>query len=136
MSISSLAAVVRRLRDQQRGNAVVEFVLVTPLLLAVTLAILQVALALHVRATLVSAAAEGARASALAGADPHAGERRTRALLTGTVASGVIDEIEVTRVMRQGLVVHQVRIDADLPLVGLLGPRAMSVTGHAMAEFA
>ncbi|MFM8351159.1 MAG: TadE/TadG family type IV pilus assembly protein, partial [Actinomycetales bacterium] len=112
MTICSLTAVARRLRDQQRGNAVVEFVLVTPLLLAVTLAILQIALALHVRATLVSAAAEGARASALSGADPQAGERRTRALLAGTVAGGVVEEIEVIRVMRQGLVVHQLRIDA------------------------
>lgn len=136
MTFDHLVEPLRRVRNQERGNAVVEFVLVTPLLLAVTLAIMQVALALHVRATLVSAAAEGARASALAGADPQAGERRTRALLSGTVAGGVIEHIEVTRVMRQGLVVHEVRIDADLPLVGLIGPRAMSVYGHAMAEFA
>lgn len=124
----------KRLRDEQNGNAVVEFALVTPLLLAVTLAVLQLALVLHVRATLVSAAAEGARASALAGADPQAGERRTRALLSGTVAGGVVEHIEVSRVMKHGLVVHEVRIDANLPLVGLLGPQAMSVAGHAMAE--
>ena len=136
MTFHPLVEHVRRVRNQEGGNAVVEFVLVTPLLLAVTLAILQVALALHVRATLVSAAAEGARASALAGADPRAGERRTRDLLAGTVAGSVIKQVEVTRVMRHGLVVHEVRIDAVLPLVGLLGPRAMSVAGHAMAEFA
>ena len=136
MRVTAAIPLARRIREQERGNAVVEFVLVTPLLLAVALAIVQVALALHVRATLVSAAAEGARASALAGADPGAGERRTRDLLQGTIAGGVIDHIEVTRVMRQGLVVHEVRIDAGLPLVGLLGPTAMSVTGHAMAEFA
>ncbi|MFZ9988363.1 MAG: TadE/TadG family type IV pilus assembly protein, partial [Candidatus Nanopelagicales bacterium] len=40
----------------------VEFALVTPLLLLVALAVLQVTLALHVRATLTAAAAEGARA--------------------------------------------------------------------------
>jgi len=130
-----VVSLARRFAREQRGNAVVEFVLVTPLLIAVTLAIVQIALVLHVRATLVSAAAEGARASALAGSDPHAGERRTRELLAGTVAGGVIEHVSVQRVMRHGLIVHQVRIDADLPLVGLLGPSAMTITGHAMSEF-
>ena len=50
-----------RLRED-RGSAVVEFALVTPLLLLVALAVLQVTLALHVRSTLTAAAAEGARA--------------------------------------------------------------------------
>ena len=56
------------------GSAIVDFVLVAPLLIAVALAILQVILVMHVRTVLTSAAAEGARAAALAGADPRAGE--------------------------------------------------------------
>ena len=57
---------LRRWIKGDRGSAVVEFALVTPLLLLVALAVLQITLALHVRSTLTAAAAEGARAGALA----------------------------------------------------------------------
>jgi hypothetical protein len=117
-----------------RGSAVVEFVLVAPLLLLVAVAVLQVALTMHVRATLTSAAAEGARAAALAGADPGAGIRRTRALLAQNIAGAVVSDVTARRAVVGGLPVIAVRISADLPLVGLLGPRSMTVEGHALQE--
>lgn len=49
-----------------RGSAPVEFVLVGALLTLLTVSVLQFALALHVRSTLIDAAAEGARHAALA----------------------------------------------------------------------
>ena len=116
------------------GSAVVEFVLVVPLLLVVAVGVLQVALALHVRSTLTSAAAEGARAASLAGADPAAGVRRTRGLLDGSVAGGVVRDVTARGSVVDGLPVVEVRIDATLPLVGLLGLTAMSVEGHALQE--
>lgn len=116
------------------GNAVVEFALVTPLLLLVALAVLQIGLALHIRTTLTDAAAEGARAAALSGADPLAGERRTRDILSTTLGGGLIDRITVAREWREGLLVVAVGIDATLPLLGLLGPTAMHVDGHALEE--
>ena len=125
------------LRDSaraDRGSAVVEFVLVAPLIVLLACAVLQVALALHVRATLTSAAAEGARAAALAGADPDAGVRRARALLDQNIAAAVVQRITAQRSSVSGLPVIAVRIDATLPLVGLLGPTALSVTGHALQE--
>ncbi|MCX6431346.1 MAG: pilus assembly protein [Actinobacteria bacterium] len=117
-----------------RGSAVVEFVLVVPLLLVVAVGVLQVALALHVRSTLTSAAAEGARAASLAGADPAAGVRRTRVLLDGSLAGGVVRDVSARRAVVDGLPVVEVRIDATLPLIGLLGPTSMSVEGHAVQE--
>lgn len=117
-----------------RGSAVVEFVLVAPLLLLVAVAVLQVALTMHVRATLTSAAAEGARAAALAGADPGAGIRRTRALLAQNVAGPVVRDVTARRAVVGGLPVMAVRITADLSLVGLLGPQSMTVEGHALQE--
>jgi hypothetical protein len=121
-------------RCRDRGSAVVEFVLVAPLLFAVTLSVLQVLLTLHVRATLTSAAAEGARAAALAGADPAAGVRRTRKLLDDGLAGSVVRDVSARAVVTGGLPVMAVRIDAVLPLLGLLGPQALTVEGHAVRE--
>lgn len=111
-----------------------EFTLVAPLVLLLCVAIVQVALAVHVRATLTSAAAEGARAAALAGADPAAGVRRTEFLLADTLTEGVVREVDV-RADRVGtLSVVVVRITGTLPLVGLLGPKALTVEGRAVRE--
>lgn len=112
----------------------VDFVLVAPLLLLLGIAIVQVALVLHVRATLTAAAAEGARAAALAGANPTAGERRARAVLADNVAAGVVRDVTARSVTIAGIPLVAVRIDATLPLVGLLGPAALSVEGHALRE--
>lgn len=120
--------------DRDRGSAVVEFALVAPLLLLLALAVLQVALAMHVRATLTSAAAEGARAAALAGADPAAGVRRTRTLLAQNLAGSVVDDVTAQRGVVDGLAVMTVRVTAVLPMVGLLGPQALTVEGRALRE--
>ena len=116
------------------GSAVVEFALVVPLLLSLALGVLQVALVLHVRATLTSAAAEGARAAALAGADPAAGVRRARYLLAQNVASSIVSGVTARRSLVDGLPVIAVQIEATLPLVGLLGPSGMTIVGHALVE--
>ena len=124
---ASLVKQIRvRLRMEQRGNATVEFALVAPILLAVALAVLQLALVLHVRATLTAAAAEGARA----------GERRTWAILQENIAADVVDDITVQREWHGGALVISVEIAAALPLLGLYGPTQMFVTGHALQEHA
>lgn len=120
--------------DSERGNATVEFALVTPLLLALALGVLQLALVLHVRTTLTAAAAEGARAAALAGNDPSAGEHRTRALLAGNIAGDVVESVTVQRQRHGSALLLAVRIDARLPLLGMLGPTGMVVEGHAVQE--
>lgn len=123
-----------RRRGGDRGSASVEFALVAPLLLLLAVAVVQVALALHVRVTLTAAAAEGARAASLAGADPAAGVVRAREVLAGTVSGAVVREVSASRVAIEGMPVMVVRIDAAVPLVGLLGPEAMTVEGHALRE--
>lgn len=111
-----------------------EFALVAPLLIVLAVAIVQVALALHVRVTLTAAAAEGARAASLAGADPAAGIARAREILADTVAGSVVRDVSAGRSVVDGLPVMVVRVDASVPLVGLLGPEALSVEGHALRE--
>ena len=62
---------------------------VVPLFVLVVLAVVQVGLALHVRSTLASAAAEGARVAAVSGGDTAAGVARTRSALATSLADGV-----------------------------------------------
>lgn len=121
-------------RCADRGSAVVEFVLVAPLLLALAVAVLQVVLTVHVRAVLTSAAAEGARAAALAGADPAAGVARARQLLNGTLAGSVVVDVRAQDAVVAGLPLQVVEVDARVPLVGLLAPVTMSVQGRALQE--
>jgi Flp pilus assembly protein TadG len=113
---------------------VVEFALVTPLLLLVALAVLQVTLALHVRSTLTAAAAEGARAGALAGSGLRVAEARTRDVLSSALGGDAAQDVVASRTRRDGVDVVRVRVTARLPLLGTLGPTALSVEGHAIAE--
>jgi hypothetical protein len=122
-----------RLRED-RGSAVVEFALVTPLLLLVALAVLQVTLALHVRSTLTAAAAEGARAGALAGSGLRVAEMRTREVLADALGGDAAQDIIASRERLDGVEVVQVRVTARLPLLGTLGPTALTVDGHAIGE--
>lgn len=119
---------------QDRGSAVVEFVVVVPLLLVVAVTVLQVVLALHVRTTLTSAAAEGARVGALAGSSPAAARARVTAVLDGTVSAGSVTEVRARRVVVSGVATMETTVRARLPLVGLLGPETITVRGHAVLE--
>ncbi len=123
-----------RVQRSDRGSAVVEFVLVAPLLLVLALGVVQIALLLHARATLTFAAAEGARAGALSGADPRAGVRRAAMLVEQNVSDAVVQDISAARDVVDGLAVLTVRIDAHVPAIGLLGPTQLHVEGHALIE--
>jgi len=112
----------------------VEFALVTPLLLLVALAVLQVILAVHVRSTLTAAAAEGARAGALAEGGLGLAEARTRDVLADALGGGAAERVEASRGRIDGVPVVRVRVTARLPLVGTLGPTALTVEGHAIQE--
>lgn len=121
-------------RQHDRGSAIVDFVLVAPILLAVALASLQVILVMHVRTVLTSAAAEGARAASLAGSDPRAGQRRAQAIINETIAAGSVHSIAVSRESWGDGHVMALEIEARLPLLGLLGPSVLRVKGHSWQE--
>ena len=112
----------------------VDAVLVLPLLVLVAAAVIQVAVVVHVRAALVSAATEGARASALSGASAGAAERRVQSLVAGTIAGATVRDVDTRTATLDGLPVVEVRIEATLPLLGLLGPAVLEVDGHALRE--
>ena len=126
---------IKSLRSD-RGSAVVDFVLVGPLLIGLALVVVQIGLALHVHTTLTAAAAEGARVAAMAGSNPGLGEERARAVLAGNVAESTIDSVDVTTLFDSGVGFTEVTIHAHVPLVGLIGPSMMSVHGRAIREHA
>ena len=118
----------------ERGSAVVEFAVVVPMLMLLVLGVVQVGVALHVRSTITSAAAEGARVAAVSGADIAAGARRTRQALSSSLADGVVDTVVARRTTAGGVATIDIEVRARLPLLGLLGPSALVVHGHALVE--
>lgn len=125
---------MRRLADET-GSAVAEFVFVGVLLTAVTLAVLQLALSLHIRNTLIDAAAEGARFAALADNGLADGEERTRQLITLAVGDSFAQGVRAVETELAGHPTITMTVVAPLPLVGLLGaPRALEVSGRAAVE--
>lgn len=118
-----------------RGSAVVEFTLVAIVLLAVFLGILQLGLALHVRNTLVAAAAEGARYAANADRTPEDGAGHTRRLVTAALSERYAREVSAGYDSVGDVPTVYVRVRADLPVVGLIGVRrGLDVRGHALDE--
>lgn len=126
--------IARLSRGRDRGSAVVEFVLVCPLLVLLAVAVTQLVLLGHTRSVLLTAAGEGARAGALAGADPGAGVARARSLADTALAPGVVDHATGGVTVIDGLSVLEVRLMARVPLVPPLGAIDVEVVGHALLE--
>lgn len=105
------------------------------LLTVLALAVVQLALALHVRNTLLDAAAEGARYAALAGSSAGDGVGRTQDLIAAAISADFARGVTATTTAIGGVPAIEVTVRARLPVVGLLGPeRALEVSGHAAIE--
>jgi Flp pilus assembly protein TadG len=123
--------------ERDRGSAVVDFVLVSALLVTLFLAIGQLALALHVRNTLIAAASEGARFGADADRSPADGADRTRELIRQSLSGAFAEDVSAGYDQIDGVPVVTVEVKARLPLLGWLGPsRVLVVRGHAYEEAA
>jgi Flp pilus assembly protein TadG len=125
-----------RARTGERGAAVVDFVLVLLVLLPLVLGILQLALVLHVRNTLASAAAEGARHAAVAGSSAPAGQAKVEELIDGALSQDFVSSVTVRPALVGGAPGYEAVVEADVGLLGL-GDAAtvhVRVAGHAIAE--
>jgi hypothetical protein len=121
-------------RDEA-GSAVAEFVMVGVLLTVTTLAVLQLALALLVRNTVLDAASEGARYGALVGNSPADGAARTAELIRTAIGPGYAGDIDAGFGNHLGAAVIVVTVRAPLPVMGLIGPTGgIEVSGHAPLE--
>ena len=118
-----------------RGAAIVDFVLVLAVLVPIFLGILQLALVLLVRNTLVAAASEGARYAATLDRDWDDGEARTREQIRGALADRYADDVDARPVLVDGAPGVEVTVHAVVPALGLGGPGiSLTVTGHAVEE--
>lgn len=112
----------------QRGNAVVEFALVVPLVLALVLGLVEVALVARTQMEVVNAAREGAREAA-ASPDPSHAVRAARAALGGAGSNAGVS------VRRPDVVGRLAEVRVTLPYrVGsaFLGGVAVEITAKAV----
>nr|WP_281286120.1 TadE family protein [Lapillicoccus jejuensis] len=113
-----------------------EFAMVSVLVVVIGMGVLQLALVLHVRNTLVSCASEGALLGARLGAQPGEGAARTRDLAQRSLAAAYSQDVTQTTVTTpDGVQVVEVTVVAPLPVLGLLGPSgSLTVHGRAFLE--
>ena len=116
-----------------RGSAVVEYVMVAGLVAMIFAATLQLALALHVRNTLIDAAAAGARYGTLADRSPEDGIERTRRIVSGALGPRYAQDVVATTAAVGELRTLEITVVSPLPVVALFGPPdSLEVRGHAV----
>lgn len=128
----------RRPRDD-RGSAVVEFVLVSILVVTLLLAVLQIAVFVHVRNVIAASAQEGARYGANADVDSAAGAERTRELVSGALSDQTAEGLVCTSTEESGdagAVLVVVRCSGAVPsLFAAFGDvLGIDATGRAVKE--
>lgn len=121
--------------EDERGSAIVDFVLVSALLTVLFVGVLQLAVTLHVRNTLVDCAAEGARYGALRGSSPEAGAERTRDLVISALPPEYAQDVAARVTSVDGAEAVEVSVRAPLPVLGLFGPSGLiNASGRAISE--
>jgi Flp pilus assembly protein TadG len=124
-----------RPEGDERGSAVVDFVLILVILVPLFLAVMQVALVHYVKNTLTAAASEGARYGATIEHTPEDGAARTRQLVSGTLSGRYAGNVSAHSGIVGGAQTVVVRIKASVPPLGMWGPRiSMTAEGHAIQE--
>ncbi|MCU1512385.1 MAG: TadE family protein [Arthrobacter sp.] len=110
----------------------VDFVLVGGLLTLFFMAIIQLTLVLHVRNTLIDAAASGARYGTLADRSATDARDRTAQLISVALSPDFANEVSTSETVYLGVPTLEVTVRAPLPVIGLIGPRqSLEVKGHA-----
>ncbi|WP_255790888.1 TadE/TadG family type IV pilus assembly protein [Arthrobacter zhaoxinii] len=118
---------------RERGSAVVDFVMVGALVSLVFMAVVQLALVLHVRNTLIDAAATGARYGTLADRTPADGVERAVSLIGGALGEDYAGDVSYSEQTVEGARLLEITVRAPLPVIGFIGPGGgMEVRGHAV----
>ncbi|MGY5318726.1 TadE/TadG family type IV pilus assembly protein [Neomicrococcus lactis] len=120
------------IRDEE-GSSIPEFVMVSTLIIALFISILQLTLVLHVRNVMLDAAATGARYGTLADRNASDGSQRTRELLSTSLGSGFAANIGAQETSVGGQPGLQIHISAGFPLLGFFSVGGeISVVGEAV----
>jgi Flp pilus assembly protein TadG len=125
--------------DRECGSAVVDFVLVGVLVVALLLAVLQVAVYVHVRNVVVASAQEGARYAANADVPAEAGAGRTLEVVGQATSARTAAGLSCTSQQEtdgSGLVLVVVRCSGSVPslFAALGGLLPLEATGRAVEE--
>jgi Flp pilus assembly protein TadG len=131
----------RREDDGERGSAVVDFVLVSMLIVMLLLAVLQVAVYVHVRNVVTASAQAGARYAANADVDSAVGAARTLEVVADATSRQTANGLSCSsaeEVDETGLTLVVVRCSGSVPsLLAALGSLLpLEVTGRAVKEAA
>ena len=126
-------------RDGESGSAVVDFVFVSVLILTLLLAVLQVAVYVHVRNVVVASAQEGARYAANADVDSSTGAARTVQIVGRATSPRTAQGLACTSGEQpdpSGLTLVVVRCTGSVPsIVAALGNLLpVTATGRAIKE--
>ncbi|GGC87214.1 hypothetical protein GCM10011512_12660 [Tersicoccus solisilvae] len=120
--------------DRDRGSAVVDFVLVGAVVTLLAMSIVQLAVILHVRNTLLDAASSGARYGSLADRTAAEGRQRAHDLVASTLGEDYAGSVTAQEGRDAGRRTLRVTITAPMPVLGLVGPSGLlQVEGHAGA---
>jgi len=126
---------VRAVLLDDRGSAPAEFAMVVGLLTVLTLSVLQLGLALHIRNTVLDSAAEGARFAALADNGLTDGVQRSRDLISAALGPDYAHDVTGAYGTYLGHPSAVVTVRTPLPLFGLVGiDGGLEVSGHAAVE--
>lgn len=109
--------------------------MVGALLTVLTLSVMQLGFAMHIRNTVLDAAGEGARFAALADNTLADGANRTRELITTAIGPSYAADVSVTGGTYLGYPAAIITVRTPLPLIGLVGiDGGLEVMGHAALE--
>jgi len=121
----------------ERGNAPAEFVLVSALLAAVVLGVMQIILVGYVRHTITSAAAEGARQAALVDVGASEAISLTKDLIATSLSLEHARQVSLARSMERGYPTAVITVVTPFPALGLWSiGGTMTVSAHAPVEYA
>jgi len=125
--------------DGERGAAVVDFVLISILIVTLLLAVLQVAVYVHVRNVVTASAQEGARFAANADVDSRTGADRTLEIVgkaTSTQTARGLSCTSTEALDSTGLTLVVVHCAGSVPslLAGLGNLLPLDVSGRAVKE--
>ena len=119
----------------ERGSAPAEFVLVSALLVTMVLGLIQVILLSHVRHSLVSAAAEGARQASLVDISGAQAIQVTKSLIRTSLSDRYAENVALGYSDELGVPTTRVTIQAPFPALGLWSVGgSLVVSAHAPME--
>lgn len=107
--------------------------MVSALVIALAMGVIQLALTLHVRNLMVSAASEGARLAATNDRGPQEGVERTQWLL-GESLGGMDAVVTGQDTTIDSAPAVEVTVTSPVPLLGLWGAGSMTVSARAFEE--